>query len=174
MARVLRDAGIPDDIGVGVKFGIPQTSKRIDFILSGQAADGTPHLVIVELKQWSSSRRDKDGVIVANRGGRAKVEGPHPSYQAWSYAALLNGVNQPGTNPTPSCGPAPTWTTTATTASSATRTTRLPGQGAGVPFRASPREGIGLCEGPPSPSVYIRPGRACTWKPFPPEFTDLA
>lgn len=95
MARVLRDSGIPDDIGVGVEFGIPQTSKRIDFILSGKADDGTPHLVIVELKQWSSSRvSEKDGIIVANRGGRSETEGPHPSYQAWSYAALLNGFNE--------------------------------------------------------------------------------
>lgn len=95
MARVLRDSDIPDDIGVGVEFGIPQTSKRIDFILSGKADDGTPHLVIVELKQWSSSRvSEKDGIIVANRGGRSETEGPHPSYQAWSYAALLNGFNE--------------------------------------------------------------------------------
>ncbi|TBV74218.1 DUF2075 domain-containing protein [Pseudoxanthomonas winnipegensis] len=95
MARVLRDSEIPDDIGIGVEFGIPQTSKRIDFIVSGKTDDGTPHLVIVELKQWSSSQvSEKDGIIVANRGGRADTEGPHPSYQAWSYAALLNGFNE--------------------------------------------------------------------------------
>lgn len=95
MARVLRDADIPDDIGVGVEFGIPQTSKRIDVILSGKAADDTAHAVIVELKQWSGSRiSEKDGVIIANRGGRAEIEGPHPSYQAWSYAALLTNFNE--------------------------------------------------------------------------------
>ena len=95
MARVLRDKGIPDDIGVGVEFGIPQTAKRIDFILSGKTADDIPHMVIVELKQWSTSRiSEKDGIIVANRGARAEIEGPHPSYQAWSYAALLNGFNE--------------------------------------------------------------------------------
>ncbi len=95
MARVLRDAAIPDDIGVGVEFGIPQTSKRIDFILSGKAEDGSPHAVIVELKQWSASRiSEKDGVIIANRGGTAEIEGPHPSYQAWSYAALLTNFNE--------------------------------------------------------------------------------
>lgn len=95
MARVLRDGDIPDDIGVGVEFGIPQTAKRIDFILSGQAENGTPHVVIVELKQWSTSRiSEKDGILVANRGGRSESEGPHPSYQAWSYAALLNGFNE--------------------------------------------------------------------------------
>lgn len=95
MARILRDTGIPDDIGVGVEFGIPQTAKRIDFILSGKAENGTPHVVIVELKQWSSARiSEKDGVIIANRGGRAESEGTHPSYQAWSYAALLDGFNE--------------------------------------------------------------------------------
>jgi DUF2075 family protein len=94
MARVLRDEGIPGDIGVGVEFGIPQTAKRIDFILSGKAADDTPHAVIVELKQWSGSRiSEKDGVLIANRGGKAETEGTHPSYQAWSYAALLQGFN---------------------------------------------------------------------------------
>ena len=95
MSRVLRDQQIPDDIGVGIEFGIPQTAKRIDFILSGADDTGTPHVVIVELKQWSTSKlSDKDGLIVANRGGRSETEGPHPSYQAWSYAALLNGFNE--------------------------------------------------------------------------------
>ncbi|MBJ6978394.1 DUF2075 domain-containing protein [Luteimonas sp. MC1895] len=95
MARVLRDRDIPDDIGVGIEFGIGQTAKRIDFVISGAANDDTPHLVIVELKQWSNSRiSEKDGIIVANRGGKAEIEGPHPSYQAWSYAALLNGFNE--------------------------------------------------------------------------------
>ncbi|CAN7415638.1 DUF2075 domain-containing protein [Pseudoxanthomonas sp. LjRoot143] len=95
MSRVLRDPQIPDDIGVGIEFGIPQTAKRIDFILSGEDDTGTPHVVIVELKQWSTSKlSDKDGLIVANRGGRSETEGPHPSYQAWSYAALLNGFNE--------------------------------------------------------------------------------
>jgi len=95
MARVLRDEDIPDDIGVGVEFGIPQTAKRIDFILSGKAGDDTPHVVIVELKQWSKSRiSEKDGILIANRGGGSETEGAHPSYQAWSYAALLNGFNE--------------------------------------------------------------------------------
>ncbi|MBE2292266.1 MAG: ATP-binding protein, partial [Xanthomonadaceae bacterium] len=95
MAKVLRDDDIPEDIGVGVEFGIPQTAKRIDFILSGKTADDIPHMVIVELKQWSTSRiSEKDGILIANRGGKAEIEGPHPSYQAWSYAALLNGFNE--------------------------------------------------------------------------------
>ena len=95
MARVLRDKQIPDDVGVGIEFGIPQTAKRIDFILSGLSSNGTPHAIIVELKQWSTSRiSEKDGIIIAQRGGPHEREGAHPSYQAWSYAALLTGFNE--------------------------------------------------------------------------------
>ncbi|ANB19505.1 DUF2075 domain-containing protein [Dokdonella koreensis] len=95
MADVLADPDLADDMGVGIEFGIPQTSKRVDFILSGRSDDGRPHVVIIELKQWSESRlTDKDGIVIARRGGRAETEGPHPSYQAWSYAALLEGFNE--------------------------------------------------------------------------------
>lgn len=95
MAQVLEDDSIPGDTGVGVEFGIPQTSKRIDFLLSGTDAEGIPHVIIVELKQWSTSRMSlKDGIIVARRGGPAEREGAHPCYQAWSYSALLEGFNE--------------------------------------------------------------------------------
>lgn len=95
MAHVLGDEGIHEDTGVGIEFGIPQTSKRIDFLLSGKSSDEAPKLIIVELKQWSSSKlSDKDGIIIAQRGGAFEREGPHPSYQAWSYAALLEGFNE--------------------------------------------------------------------------------
>ena len=95
MAEVLDDEGIPSDTGIGVEFGIPQTSKRIDFLLSGRDGRGTPHVIIVELKQWSTSRMSaKDGIVIAQRGGPNEREGAHPSYQAWSYAALLEGFNE--------------------------------------------------------------------------------
>lgn len=95
MANVLRDAGIPDDLGIGIEFGIPQTSKRIDVMLSGLDNEDQSRLIIVELKQWSSSTpTDKDGIVMAQRGGPGpEREGLHPSYQAWSYAELLRGFN---------------------------------------------------------------------------------
>lgn len=95
MARVLGRDDIAANAGIAIEFGIPQTSKRIDFLISGIGADGSRNVVIVELKQWSTSRvSEKDGILIANRGGRWETEGPHPSYQAWSYAALLNGFNE--------------------------------------------------------------------------------
>ncbi len=95
MASVLRDEEIPGDTGVGIEFQIPQTSKRIDFLLSGLDADRTRHVIVIELKQWSTSRlSDKDGIVIAQRGGAFEREGAHPCYQAWSYAALLEGFNE--------------------------------------------------------------------------------
>lgn len=95
MAKVLRDPGIPDDVGIGIEFGIPQSAKRIDFILSGTSGDKSPNLIIVELKQWSESKLSvEDGIIIARRGGPSEHTGTHPSYQAWSYAALLQGFNE--------------------------------------------------------------------------------
>lgn len=95
MAKVLHGGGIADNAGIGIEFGIPQTAKRIDFLVSGIGVDGSRNVVIIELKQWSTSTvTDKDGILRAHRGGRSESEGPHPSYQAWSYAALLNGFNE--------------------------------------------------------------------------------
>jgi DUF2075 family protein len=95
MAKVLRDKDIPEETGIGIEFGIPQSHKRIDFILSGFAEDGGARMIIVELKQWSSTKLcDFDGLIGAQRGGSSYLDGPHPCYQAWSYAALLEGFNE--------------------------------------------------------------------------------
>lgn len=95
IGEVLKDEAIPDDMGVALEYTVPQTSKRIDVLLTGEDEAGTPKLVIIELKQWSEARfSEKDGIIWARRGGKAgETEGPHPSYQAWSYAALLNDFN---------------------------------------------------------------------------------
>lgn len=51
VAKVLNDETIPGDCGVAMEFGIPQTSKRIDFILSGTGTQDDEQLIIIELKQ---------------------------------------------------------------------------------------------------------------------------
>lgn len=95
MAKVLQDEEIPADAGVAIEYQLPQTSKRIDFVITGEDAAARTKVIIVELKQWSESRRsEKDAIVWARRGGRAgEQEGPHPSYQAWSYAAYLQDFN---------------------------------------------------------------------------------
>ena len=95
MSKVLQDDEIPDDAAIGIEYQLPQTSRRIDFIIAGEDDTRRQKVVIVELKQWSESRRsEKDAIVWARRGGRAgEQEGPHPSYQAWSYAAYLQDFN---------------------------------------------------------------------------------
>lgn len=95
MAKVLGDEEIPDDAGVAIEYQLPQSSKRIDFVITGEDAAARTKVIIVELKQWSESRRsEKDAIVWARRGGRAgESEGTHPSYQAWSYAAYLQDFN---------------------------------------------------------------------------------
>lgn len=95
MAKVLQDEEIPEDAGVAIEYQLPQSSKRIDFLITGEDAADRSKVIIVELKQWSSSRRsEKDAIVWARRGGHAgEREGPHPSYQAWAYAAYLKDFN---------------------------------------------------------------------------------
>lgn len=95
MARVLHDEGIPSRSGVAIEYKIPQTNKRVDFIVTGFDDRKASKAIVIELKQWSSAHRtEKDGIVLARRGGRmAETEGTHPSYQAWSYASLLESFN---------------------------------------------------------------------------------
>ena len=64
-------------------------------MITGEDASARTKVMIIELKQWSESRRsEKDALVWARRGGRAgEREGTHPSYQAWSYAAYLQDFN---------------------------------------------------------------------------------
>ncbi|WCT11016.1 DUF2075 domain-containing protein [Mucilaginibacter jinjuensis] len=94
MDRILRDDAIPDNCGVSIEYQIPQTGKRIDFILSGQNADGEDQVILVELKQWSEAKLTGQDGLVSTRFEHGQALTSHPAYQAWSYATLLQGFNQ--------------------------------------------------------------------------------
>lgn len=95
MYKVLNDREIPDDAGIAIEFNIPQTSKRVDFMISGFDMQGIPGMVIVELKQWDSLTEVKgtDALVETYVGGGIHRV-VHPSYQAWSYAQLIRDYNQ--------------------------------------------------------------------------------
>lgn len=95
MRGVLADSAIPDNAGVAIEFNIPHTSNRIDFLLSGYDARKKNSIIIIELKQWTHANavEGKDGVV-STFTGRAQREVTHPSYQAWSYASLIDSYNQ--------------------------------------------------------------------------------
>ena len=94
MDRIMQDAEIPGDCGVAIEYQIPQTGKRIDFIISGQNGNQADCAMLIELKQWSQANiTSKDSIVETYVGGRMG-EHTHPSYQAWSYATLLQGFNE--------------------------------------------------------------------------------
>jgi DUF2075 family protein len=94
MFNVLVEETIPADAGVSIEYVLPLSSKRIDFILTGKNPDHQDTAVIIELKQWSEVKKTtKDGIVKTYLGGSER-EVSHPSYQAWSYAALIEDYNE--------------------------------------------------------------------------------
>ena len=94
MYKVMNDPAIPDNSGVAIEYNIPQTAKRVDFMISGYDDHDDPGMVIVELKQWQKLDTVKDSeALVETYTGGAKRRVVHPSYQAWSYASLIKDYN---------------------------------------------------------------------------------
>jgi uncharacterized protein len=94
MDRVLADEAIPDNAGIAIEYHIPQTSKRIDFIVTGLDSDNRESAVLVELKQWQTAKMTDKDAVVSTYFQHGESETPHPSYQAWSYKCLLQDYNQ--------------------------------------------------------------------------------
>ena len=94
MRNVLEIAQIPSDAMVTIECQIPQTSKRIDFILTGLDEKKQSNAVIIELKQWKNAEATEKDAVVITALGKGTREVSHPSYQAWSYADLLTNFNR--------------------------------------------------------------------------------
>jgi hypothetical protein len=94
MERIVRNAGVPNDCGILIEFNIPSTSKRIDFMITGQDQNDRDNFIIIELKQWEQADfNEKPGVVTTFVGGHHR-DVTHPSYQAWSYHAFLKDMNE--------------------------------------------------------------------------------
>ena len=95
MYKVLNDVSIPGNSGIAIEYNIPQTSKRVDFIISGYGEKQDPNVVIIELKQWDKvdAVNGQDALVETYTGGAIRKV-VHPSYQAWSYAAMIYDYNQ--------------------------------------------------------------------------------
>ncbi len=94
MSNVLMDNEIAPDSGISIEFQIPLTSQRIDFIITGLNPNQQEQVIIIELKQWSSAQLTDKDALVRTRFQHGETETVHPSYQAWSYAALIENYNQ--------------------------------------------------------------------------------
>ena len=94
MYKVMTDDDIPDNAGIAIEYNIPQTAKRVDFMISGYDGDSNPGMIIIELKQWDKlDKIENADALVETYTGGALREVVHPSYQAWSYAQLIQDYN---------------------------------------------------------------------------------
>lgn len=95
MYKVLNDNEIPADAGIAIEYNIPQTSKRVDFLISGYDRQENGNVVIIELKQWDhlESVEGMDALVKTYTGNSLRNV-VHPSYQAWSYAMMIRDYNQ--------------------------------------------------------------------------------
>lgn len=96
MFNVLSDErnAIPASAGVSIEYNIPLTNRRVDFILTGKDCERNDTAIIVELKQWQEAEKTDKDAIVKTRFQYGIQETNHPSYQAWSYAALIEDYNE--------------------------------------------------------------------------------
>jgi len=96
MRNIVDDADIDDEVQIAIEYNIPQTSKRVDFIIIGADAKDRENIVIVELKQWSKAEVVDDDMHFSVRTYVANDKRIvcHPSYQAYSYSRFLANYSQ--------------------------------------------------------------------------------
>lgn len=96
MRNILDDKSIADDVQVAIEYNIPQTSKRIDFLILGSNESNDDNIVIVELKQWGRAEVVDDDMHFSVRTYVANDNRIvcHPSYQAYSYSRFISNYSQ--------------------------------------------------------------------------------
>lgn len=91
--NVLEIGNINNDVRVAIEYQLPISSKRIDFMITGKDAQGKDSAIIVELKQWDKVK-PTDGDDVITYVAHADRVLPHPSYQAYTYASIIENFNE--------------------------------------------------------------------------------
>lgn len=96
MRNIVDDAEIDDEVQIAIEYNIPQTSKRVDFIIIGANETGKDNIVIVELKQWTKAEVVDDDMHFSVRTYVANDNRIvcHPSYQAYSYSRFIGNYSQ--------------------------------------------------------------------------------
>ena len=96
MRNVIDDNEIPDEAAIAIEYQIPQTSKRVDFMIAGADRGNHNNVVIVELKQWEKAEIVSDEMqhsVKAYTGGGNRIVS-HPSYQAYSYSVFIQNSSE--------------------------------------------------------------------------------
>ena len=96
MRDIVDDRDIDDEVQIAIEYNIPQTSKRVDFIIIGANENGNDNIVIVELKQWTKAEVVDDDMRFSVRTFVANDNRIvcHPSYQAYSYSRFISNYSR--------------------------------------------------------------------------------
>lgn len=89
MKDVLDDPYFNPSCQVAIEYNIPQTSKRVDFMVFGNDGE-KDNVIIVELKQWAKVEKVDDNCdhsVLSDLKSHEPVA--HPSYQAFTYKCLI-------------------------------------------------------------------------------------
>ena len=95
MYHVMMSPKIADDCRVAIEYRIPNSNKRVDFIICGEDDCRRESAVVIELKQWQNVEKveSKEAIVKTQLHGHL-VETTHPSYQAWSYVSMIEDYNE--------------------------------------------------------------------------------
>ncbi len=88
LSGVCRKAGL-DRQGIIVEYQLPQSSKRLDVLITGADSAGTDRAEIIELKQWQKCE-PADGEYVVTWVAGKNRDKLHPSVQVGQYHAYLS------------------------------------------------------------------------------------
>ena len=94
MRNVIDDSEISNDCQLAIEYQIPPTSKRVDFLIAGVDENNNNNIVVVELKQWGNSSTTTSPDVVKTFIGGSERYVTHPSYQAYSYAKVIENFNE--------------------------------------------------------------------------------
>ncbi|MCD4670742.1 MAG: DUF2075 domain-containing protein [Actinomycetia bacterium] len=92
LSGLLQNAELLDH-GIILEFQLPQTSRRLDFLICGKNEFRRPHTVIVELKQWEECKHAEGDREVQTFVGGAIREVLHPSAQVGGYEMYLRDTH---------------------------------------------------------------------------------
>ena len=96
IVKIINNKDIPEDAGVAVEYKVPETDRRIDFMISGYSEEGKGVIIIIELKQWSKVDEVPNSLLVRALVSKNNVkETSHPSRQALNYAGYLSNLIEP-------------------------------------------------------------------------------
>ena len=94
MRLALEDKDIDEECKLAIEYQIPLTSKRVDFLIAGRDEFENNNIVVIELKQWENCKPTQRPEIVLAYTGGAERAVCHPSYQAYSYAKIIENFNE--------------------------------------------------------------------------------